>query len=113
MVDSCDAVDRFGKRPPGITLRGQHRGAGRRQAVVAPAALAGFFDPAAEDPAALFEAIEERIERRDAELEHPFGACLDQLAEVVAVPGLILDEREDQQLRAALLELTIEHPGPY
>src|SRR2546422_471087 len=73
------------------------------------APLAGFFDPAALNPPALLEAIQQRVERGDAKLEDSLRARLNELAEVVAMPRLILDEREDQQLGAALFQLPIQH----
>src|SRR5262245_24811286 len=113
MFDSCDAVDRLDELAPRAALRRQHGGAGRRQPVVAAPALAGLLDPAALDPPALFEAIEQRIERRRAESEHAARSRFDQLAEVVAVAGLILDQREDEELGAALFQLAIEHARLY
>ena len=80
-----------------------------RQAVVPAAALAGFFDPASVDPAALLQAVQQRIERCDAEFHRAGGAVLDQLADVVPVAGLVLDERKDHQLRAAFFQLRILH----
>jgi hypothetical protein len=76
MVESRDAVDGFGELAPRFALRCQDAGAGRREAVVAAAALAGFLDPAAEDPAALLEAVEQRIEGGDAEVEGAAGPLL-------------------------------------
>src|SRR5262249_958249 len=79
-----------------------------REAVVAAAALARLLDPAALDEAALLEAIEERVEGGDVEAEDAVGALLDLLVDLVAVAGAAGEEREDQQLRAAFLELTID-----
>src|SRR5262249_62043945 len=69
-------------RAPGAALRRKPGGARRRQPVVAAPALAGFFDPAALDPAALFEAVEQRIQRSDTELEGAARPRPDQLAQV-------------------------------
>src|SRR5207247_9776045 len=80
-----------------------------RQPVVTPSALARLFDPSALNPPAFLEAIQERVERRDAEGEDAAGPRFDQLAELVAMARLRLDEREDQQFRAAFLELAIVH----
>src|SRR5262245_59662208 len=103
--NSRDPADRVGELAPGVALRLQHLLSGRRQPVVAAAALTRPLDPAALDPAALLEAIQQRIQRRDAELQHTARARFDQLAEVVAVARLILDERQDEQLGASLLQL--------
>src|SRR5262249_31320238 len=105
-----DAVDRRDELAPGAALRFEHAGAGGRQPVVAPAALPRLLDPAALNPAAFLEAIEQRVERRDAGLEHAARAELDELAEVVAMARLVLDERQDQQFGAALLQFPVEHP---
>src|SRR5262245_18858495 len=109
--DSRDPTDRVRDLTAGVALRLQHLLAGWREPVVPAPALARLLDPAALDPAALLEAIQQRIERRDAELQHTARARFDQLAEVVAVARLILDERQDEQLRASLLQLAIEHSG--
>ncbi len=37
-----------------------------------------------------------------------FGALIDELADFVAVAGFFLEEREDQQFRAAFLEFAIK-----
>src|SRR6185503_13432904 len=110
MFHPGDAADRPGELAPGAALRGQHLRAGRGQAVIAAPALAGLLDPAALDPAALLEAVEQRIEGGDAELQHAARSRFDQLAQVVAVSRLILDQRKNQELGAPLLELAIEHP---
>src|SRR2546427_6338531 len=107
--DPCGSVDGFRKLAPGVALRLQHLLARRRQPVVAAAALSRFFYPAALNPPALLEAIQQRVERGDAKLEDSLRARLNELAEVVAMPRLILDEREDQQLGAALFQLPIQH----
>lgn len=51
------------------------------------------------------EAVEQRVERRDVEFEQAVGALLDQLADLVAVPGAVLDQRQHQELGAALLHV--------
>src|SRR5213594_4463457 len=108
--DAADGQDEFAPR---VALRCQDVGAHGRQPVVAAAALPRLLDPSPQDPAALLEAVEQRIQRGHAELEDATRPRLDQLAEVVAVPRLILEERENQQLGAALLELAIEHAVLY
>src|SRR5262245_65678303 len=109
-LDPCDAIDRVGDVPRRLALGLEHLLAGGGQAIVAAAALPAFLDPAPLNPAARLEAIEQRVERGDAEFEDAARARFDQLAEVVAVPRLILDEREDQQLRAPFLQLAVEDP---
>jgi hypothetical protein len=41
-------------------------------------------------------------------LQLPTRTCLDQFAEVIPVPGTRVEQREDQQLRGAALELTVK-----
>src|SRR5262249_47802392 len=110
IFDSCNPVDRANELAPGAALRGEDGGARRRETVVASPALAGLFDPPPLNPAAFLEAVEERIERGDAKRDDAARADLDQLAQVVAMPRLVLDERQDQQLGAALLQLAVEDP---
>src|SRR5262249_49945406 len=109
MFVSSNPADGLDEIAPRVALRSQHARAGWRQPVVAPPPLARLLDPAALDPAALLQPVEQRVERCDAEAEQATRARFDQLAQVVAMPRLILDERQDQQLGAPLLQLAIEH----
>src|SRR5262245_11571976 len=111
MLDSGDPADRVCEFAPGVALRLEDLFAGWRQAVAAAAALSGFLDPPSLNPSALLEAIQQRVERGDAELENAARARFDQLAQVVTVARLVLDQRENQQLRAALLQLAVQHAG--
>src|SRR5437870_13552234 len=108
MLESGDAIDSADELAPAVALLGEDGGASRRELVVAAAALARLLDPAPLNPAALLEAVEQRIQRRDAEAEHAARARLDQLAQLVAVARLRFDERQDEQLGAALLQLAVE-----
>src|SRR3954471_1216825 len=105
-----DPLNRLDELAPVIALRGQHLAAFRSQPIEAPAALARLLDPASRDPAALLEAVEQRVQRGHLELQPPAGSLLDQLADLVAMPRAGLDQRQDQQLGAAFLHLAIEHP---
>src|SRR5262245_19848894 len=98
---------------PGAALRREHPSAFEGQPVVAPPALPRLLDPPALDPAALLEPVEQRIERRDVEAQRAVRARLDQLADVVAVPGPRLEQREDHQLGAPLLQFAVQHPMVY
>jgi hypothetical protein len=62
-----DSIDGADEPFPSRSLLREHLPSGGRDAVVAATALAGFLDPAPGDPASLLEAIEQRIQRRDAE----------------------------------------------
>src|SRR5262245_46473045 len=109
MFHSRDAANGQDEFAPRVALRRQDVGADRRQPVIAAPPLPGFLDPATEDPAALLEAIEQGIERGDAEFQDAARSRLDELAEVVAMTRLIFEQRENQELGAALLELAVEH----
>src|SRR5688500_12625584 len=112
MFHPGDEVDGGDELAPSVALRGEDFAARGRQAVVAPAAPSGLLDPAAQNPAAAFEAVEQRVERGDVEAEHAARALLDEAADVVAVPRLVFDQREDEQLGAPLLQLPREDVRP-
>src|SRR5262245_49783341 len=80
---------------PRLSLPGEHATTFRRQLIEAAPALAGLLDPLALEPSALLEAVEEWIQGREVEFQLSGRACLDQLAELVAVPGAPLDDRQD------------------
>src|SRR5829696_3780611 len=112
-------ADMFGPRnlsngvdelPPVVALRGEDLPPFGGEPVEAAAALARLLDPLAGDPAALLQAVEEGIQRCHLELQAAAGSLLDQLADLVTVPRTRLDQRQNQQLGAALLQLPIEHP---
>src|SRR6185369_8045048 len=107
--DSCDAVYRSHELFPPAPLGGEYFSAFTRQLVVTAAALTGLLDPSALDPSALLEPVQQRIKRRDVESKHAVRASLDQLADFVAVPGPDFNQRQDQQLSAALLQLAVKH----
>src|SRR5262249_19348982 len=109
MFGPGDAVDGIDELAPGVALRGEDVGAGRRQPVEAPAALPGLLDPAALDPPALLQAVQEGIEGCNAERNRAAGAGLDELAQLVTVARLGLEEREDEELGAPLFELAVQH----
>src|SRR5262249_15226671 len=74
---------------------------------VAPAPLSRLLDPAALQPTALLEPVQERVERGDVEAHQAVRAGGDELADLVAVARPRLDEGQDEQLRAALDELLV------
>src|SRR5689334_22860456 len=77
MFDTRDAVDRLDELPPAVALGGQHLFPFGRQAVVTAAALAGVLHPAALNPAALLQAVEQGVERGDVETQTAARALLD------------------------------------
>src|SRR5580704_14982816 len=108
-----DLADRADELRPARALCFDDGAARGRDAVVAAAPLAGLLDPAAADPAAAFHAVEERVEGGHLELHHAIGAGLDQLAQFVAVAGLVAEQGENQELGASLLDLGWQHAGIY
>src|SRR5207237_4409418 len=97
---------------PAVTLRREHGAPRRREAIETAPPLPGFLHPSTRDPAAVLHSIEQRIERRDVEGEHPLGAGLDHLLELVAVPRLRLEEGQDEKLGASLFQLVGKHGSP-
>src|SRR5262245_42856079 len=113
MIASRDEPHRVDERLPGLALTRQHAAPFRRQLIEAAPALPGLLHPLALKPAALLEAIQQRIERRQVELQLPARAAFDQLAELVAVTRTALNNRQDDQLRRPFLQFAIEHAGVY
>src|SRR5262245_33166982 len=111
MADLDDAVDGGGEALPALALLGEDAPAGGGDAVVAAPALAGLLDPPSLEPAALFQLVEERIEGGDLETDGAVGLALGHLADLVAVARPLLEQGEDDQLGAALLQLAVEDPG--
>src|SRR6202000_3257130 len=64
--------------------------------------------PSPGDPSALFQPVEQGIERGHVELQHVSGAVFDQLADLISMSRAMFDQRKDQQLRAALLQFPVE-----
>src|SRR5262245_13683805 len=108
MFELRDPSNRVDELFPGGTLRPQHRPALGGDAVIAAAPFARALDPASLNPPALFEPVEQRIERRRLEPHAAERSLLDELADLVAVSRAMLDERQCQQRGAAFLELAVE-----
>jgi len=75
------------------------------QPVIAPPALAALLHPLALNPAALFQAVQQRVQGRRVKTERTFGSPLDQLADFVAVAWQGFQQREEQQLGAAFFSI--------
>src|SRR5258706_16145394 len=108
MFGSGYAIDRGHERFPCVALCGEHLPACRSQLVITSPPLSGLLHPAALDPAAFLEPVEQRVERCNVKTQGAFRARLDKFADLVAVPGPDLDQRQDQQLGAALLQLAVD-----
>jgi hypothetical protein len=103
-----DPVDGGDEAFPSRSLLREHLSARGVDPVITAPALPRLFDPSTCNPAPFFEAIEQGIERRDAKTDGAFGALLDHLADLIPVPRAVLDERQNQQLRAALFQFAIQ-----
>jgi hypothetical protein len=97
MFASRDQPDSLDELVPGLALSRQHTLTCCRHAVEAASALARLLNPGPLDPTSLFEAIEEWIEGVEVEHQPPAGLRLDQLAELIAVPGSGLQHGQEQQ----------------
>src|SRR6059036_3378976 len=108
MVDSRDEAHRVDKGFPGLALADEDAAALGGQAVEAASSLAGLLHPPSLEPPAFFQPVEERIERRDMELQLPGRARLDQFADLISVTRARFNDREDDQLRRPLLQFAVE-----
>src|SRR5215472_4840736 len=106
MAHLHDAVDGAGEGAPARALLGENFAARVSEAVVPAAPTTGGL-PLAFDPAAAFEAVEQRIKRSDVKAEDAFGALGDELADFVAVAGLVLEQGEDEKLGVAFFEFAV------
>src|SRR5262245_16805070 len=111
MLHPRDSAHGRDELAPQRALLAQEAAALGRERVVAAPHLAGLLEPAARDQPAPLQPPQHRVEGRDPEAELAGGALLDQLADLVAVAGARLQQRQHQQLGAALLQLAAEHPG--
>jgi len=109
MLNSGNAIDGFDKLLPTVALCGEDFPALGSQTVITTTALARLFDPASLNPATALESIQQRVKRSHIEPQPPPRALLDQISDVIPMPWLIFDEREYQQLRAPLFQLTVKH----
>src|SRR5688572_27549172 len=93
---------------PRIALRREDAPALARQAIEPAPPLARALDPAALQPAPRFEPVQQRVQGRHLEPDLTARAFVDEAADLVAMAGAMLDQRQDHELRAALLELPVE-----
>src|SRR5262249_4096258 len=104
-----DLIDGVAELFPGTLLAAQELASFGGQAIKAAPPVAGLLDPAAADEAARLEPDEHGVQRADAEREPPAGSSFDALPDFVTVPGARIEQREDEQLGAAFLELVVGH----
>src|SRR5262249_37153405 len=99
---SGDAGDGGHERLPGAAVAGEDLLSLGGELVEAAAPLARLLDPLSLQPAALLQAVEERVQRRDVELHHAAGQGVDEPRQLVAVTRPRLEQREDHELGAPL-----------
>ena len=100
-----DAIDSGHEIAPPRSLFRENLPSRPGEAIVAPAALTRFLDPLAFQPATFLEAVQQRIQSGGTEPKRPVRSRFDQLADLVTVALSRFDERQDQQLGAALLSI--------
>src|ERR1041384_2512949 len=109
MTDPRHAIQRGKKIFPSAALFVQDALPLSRQLIKAATTLARLLDPTPLNQTAPLQAIEQRIERRDGELQHAIGTLLDELRNLVAVPRPVFNQSQDQHLRTAPFDLPIQH----
>src|SRR5690348_16542904 len=113
ILDSRNAPYRFCELQPTLPLRRQHLASRRRQPIKTPPPLPGFLHPAALNPTTPFEPVQQRIQGRHLKRERPLRTRRNQLADFIAMPRALFNQRQDQQLRAALFKFTLSHMYRY
>src|SRR5439155_24908006 len=108
MTDPCHAVEGQEERFPDGPLLEEHLATGGGEPVIAAAPLAGAFYPAAFDQPLVFEAIERGVQRRGVKSDRAARPFVDQAADVVTVALALVEQCQDEHLRAAPLQLTLE-----
>src|SRR5688572_8583875 len=104
ILDSARALDRVHEVAPVLALLGEHPSPGCRQLVVAPAPLAGLFDPRSGDQAAPLEPIENRVQRCDVERHRAGRALPDANRDLVAVAARTFELSQHEELRRPFFE---------
>ena len=110
-ADPGDAAERLHELLPLVALPPEYRRARGRELVVATAPLARAFHPAALQPAAFFELVQRRVERREVVAERAVGVFLDAGGQLVAVARRLFEQRQDHELRAAFLRFAEDVGG--
>ena len=107
MLEPRHAVDERDKVLPTLLLCAQRLSPSRREAVVAASTLLSLLDPPPNNPSVRLESVEQRIERGHMKSQRAARSELNQLRNVVPVPGLILQQRENEELSAAFLPFRV------
>src|SRR5580693_8535330 len=102
-----DAVHRAREFAPVGALGCEGLAAGGRETVKTAAAPAGRL-PFALQPAAALEPVEERVKRSNMETDNALRTFRNEFSNFVAVAGLFLKQRQDQQFRVAFFKFTVQ-----
>jgi len=107
--DSSNVVESGEKVLPCAALLDQDLMSGGCDLIETAAPLSGLLNPATLDQRAFFEAVKKRVERGNVKLEHAVRAGFDELGNLVPMASAFFDERENEHLSAAALQLPIQH----
>src|SRR5262249_40589042 len=107
IFNSGDSPNRFYKFAPAVTTGRQDLFAGARKSIISPLTLPGLFQPTATDPSPRLQSVEQRVKRRNAEPQGASRAQFDQLPDFISVARPVLQQRQNQQLGASLLQLAV------
>src|ERR1051326_4658759 len=109
MIEPRNLVQRpheFLPRPP---LIGQRRAPLRRQPVESPPPLVGLLHPAPLHQPLPLQPVEHRINRRDVKLQKLAGFRFHQLRQLISMPLPPFEQRQQNHLRAAALQILGVH----
>jgi len=96
VLDLRDALDGLDKHLPAVPLGSENLSPLACQAVIPSSPLPALLHPSALQPAPLFQAIEQRIERGHVEAQSAAGALLDEFADFIAVARPSFQQGKDQ-----------------
>src|SRR5688500_10364341 len=109
MLDSRHVGDRAGELDPALAVCLELSLPVRSQPVEPPPPLAGLLDPSAFDEPLPLEPVEERVERCGVNAHDALRPLLEQLAQLIPMPLLGLEQGENEHGCGALLEFVGEH----
>src|SRR4051794_19701251 len=98
MARSNDLIHGGGVRLPVLSLTLQELRTFRAELVVTPPLLTFPLHPASFDQTLFFEPTKNRIKRSNSKRQAPVGPDFDQLADFITMPGLLLEQCQDQKL---------------
>src|SRR3954465_5940421 len=109
ILDSCELSDGAHEVHPLASMAAQEALARRHDPVIAPPPLRRFFYPSPFDEAVVLQTVEQGIQRRGVHAQETIRSLLEELAQLIPVARLRLEQGEDEERGRALLELVREH----